>query len=136
MLPARPTVRATLRRIAETFARARPTEVMPRRKIRLSSRFSRNVEQTPGCWNWIGARTGSGYGALSVEGRAVPAHRVAWLLANGPVGPDERIFHACGNRLCVRPEHLELVRTEGAIPISPSRAPETNEPRVNLARTG
>jgi hypothetical protein len=119
---------------------------MPRRKIRLSSRFSRHVEQTPDCWNWTGARTGSGYGALSVDGRAVAAHRVAWVLAHGPVGPDDRIFHRCGNRVCVRPDHLELLRVQGSISVLASRLePEAavtdtpgsiDEPDFVLARTG
>ena len=43
---------------------------------------------------------------LSGGGQATPAHRVSWELHRGPLAPRQQVHHACGNRACVRPEHL------------------------------
>ena len=35
-----------------------------------------------GCWIWIGGVTGSGYGAMKINGKSVSAHRVSYDLHN------------------------------------------------------
>ena len=60
------------------------------------------------CWNWIGAISTDGYGRHNV-GRPQYAHRVAYTLANGPIGEGLQIDHLCRNRRCVNPAHLEAV---------------------------
>jgi hypothetical protein len=58
------------------------------------------------CWTWEAkARLGS-YGAAWMDGRLHTAHRVAWLLSNGPIEPRHIVTQRCGNPLCVRPTHL------------------------------
>lgn len=62
---------------------------------------------TTPCWRWRGAgdrRTG--YGTISINDRTMKAHRVAWILANGPIPSGAWVLHRCDNRLCVR--HLFL----------------------------
>jgi HNH endonuclease len=63
------------------------------------------VEQTAGCWLWVGYTKRDGYGQYL--GR--PAHRVAYELVVGPIPPGLQIDHLCNNAPCVRPEHLEAV---------------------------
>lgn len=59
-----------------------------------------------GCWTWEGA-TMNGYGLFWVRPKPQRAHRVSFLLANGHYpAPDLVCCHNCGNRMCVRPDHL------------------------------
>ena len=58
-----------------------------------------------GCWYWQGAVSGS-YGNFRGE---TTAHRFAYEDRVGPIPEDLHIDHLCGNRLCVRPDHLEAV---------------------------
>jgi hypothetical protein len=73
-----------------------------------AGRFARFVN-TDGCHVWTGARSSSGYGVFKVNGTALLAHRVAYVIANGPIPDGLVIDHTCGNRRCVRPSHLEAV---------------------------
>jgi hypothetical protein len=56
------------------------------------------------CYIWRGSVTKDGYGKICDHGRQLYAHRVAWWLAYG-VWP-YRLTQICGNRRCVRTEHL------------------------------
>ena len=62
------------------------------------------------CWEWTAATTKTGYGWFR-PGPAGPitAHRFAWLALVGDIPPELEIDHLCRNRLCVNPDHLELV---------------------------
>ena len=68
------------------------------------------VMPTGFCWEWVGARTRSGYGQVCRPGRAVVyAHRWAYEYLVGPIPDGMELDHLCRNPLCVNPDHLETV---------------------------
>ena len=71
-------------------------------KVDKKAGFSDNLDSR--CWEWTGARTRDGYGRFKIDGKAVFAHRLSFLLATG-LEP-EQVLHKCNNRSCVRPLHL------------------------------
>ena len=52
------------------------------------------------CWVWTGCRSGKGYGQIGVNGHTQRAHRVAWLLVNGPISDGLCVLHRCDNPPC------------------------------------
>jgi hypothetical protein len=62
-------------------------------------------EPNSGCWLWLGAISGNGYGNLG--GRQ--AHIVAYELYRGLVPDGLELDHTCRTRCCVNPWHLDPV---------------------------
>lgn len=61
------------------------------------------------CWMWLGATTMDGYGRIRAGGNSIRAHRVTFTALYGPIPEGLTLDHVCGNRPCVRPDHLEPV---------------------------
>lgn len=65
------------------------------------------------CWIWMladsGNGRGGGYPRMKLNGRTVAAHIVSYVNVNGYVPGNKQIDHVCRNRLCVNPDHLEMV---------------------------
>lgn len=59
-----------------------------------------------GCWLWIGAWTGDGYGNAYWKGRNVGAHRAVFELLSGGIPAGMVLCHKCDTPACVNPSHL------------------------------
>jgi hypothetical protein len=94
------------------------------------------------CWVWRGAVRKNGYGVLSVEGRKMAAHRLAYQLLTGPIPDGQELDHlchtrdltcpggnACRHRRCVNPAHLEP--TTGRV----NRLRGRSRPAANAVKT-
>ena len=71
----------------------------------------KNIEiNETGCWLWVGKRKESRgwYGIINVHKIPIYAHRVAWILFNGPIPARHEVMHTCDNPPCVNPAHLKL----------------------------
>ena len=77
----------------------------------VKERFWDKVQCEPnsGCWIWVGNRNERGYGCMKVRGRQMKAHRVSWMAYRGKIPDGLQIDHLCRVRLCVNPDHMEVV---------------------------
>lgn len=68
--------------------------------------------KTP-CHIWQGSNSGSGRGGgyprMSLDGQTVAVHRVMYTNTNGYIPSKKQIDHKCRHRMCVNPDHLEMV---------------------------
>ncbi len=62
-----------------------------------------------GCWIFLGADNGCGYGVMKVSGRTRGTHRLAFEATRGPVPAGLQLDHLCRNRKCCNPNHMEAV---------------------------
>lgn len=61
------------------------------------------------CWPWLGTINDEGYGMIKIDGKIHRAHRLSYLIQNGPIADGLVIDHICENKSCVNPMHLSAV---------------------------
>jgi len=67
-------------------------------------------EPNTGCWLWLRAVGANGYGFIRITTPVLlTAHRASWLALRGPIPDGQTIDHLCSQRLCVNPDHMEIV---------------------------
>jgi len=81
---------------------------VPIRSLALEQRFWYHVERTQGCWPWKLQKAPKGYGIVWDGGKQHAAHRIAWILTNGPIPDGLNVCHHCDNPPCCNPAHLFL----------------------------
>lgn len=68
-----------------------------------------SYRKSDGCWEWLRAKAGGGYGRVCINGRLLQAHRVVYEQFVGPIPAGLHLDHLCRNPGCVNPAHLEPV---------------------------
>lgn len=91
---------------------------MMSRRSEIAARIRANVDvrdlgfSTP-CWVWkladSGSGRGGGYPRMKLNNRTVAVHIVSFVNEHGYVPGNKHIDHCCRNRMCVNPDHLEMV---------------------------
>lgn len=80
----------------------------PKKRASLERRMDKKVMKLgpDDCWPWTGAVNQKGYGCINA-GRSLSfkAHRVAYALANGPIGDTIHVCHSCDSPPCCNPGH-------------------------------
>lgn len=71
--------------------------------------FDTRVNKTESCWIWTGPVQSAGYGIHSQHGLQFLAHRFSYVRVKGIIPFGKDLHHRCRNKICVNPDHLEIV---------------------------
>ena len=83
---------------------------MAGKKQSLLKKFMAKVLIVPsGHWYWTGSKGGNNYGRMTVNGKYIGAHVVAYKLFKGLVPAGHDVHHECERTDCVNPEHLKAL---------------------------
>jgi len=99
--------------MSDSAAQAEPRRKNVRYNRSLTpAKFWQRIQKPVGCWLYDGAKETNGYGYLQSplpDGpRFITAHKLAWILTNGPVPEGLHVLHKCDIRACCNPDHLYL----------------------------
>jgi len=109
--------RALVARVVSQFGGGKPSRPKaPRRPSVTPENFERSINRRGrGCWKWKGPLDVNGAAYVRVDGKRMVAHRYMWLVVLGrDLKPGERVYRTCRNKVCTRPDHLDVRRAQGA----------------------
>ena len=67
---------------------------------------NRKIDETTGCWLWVGSIKNSGHAQISIKGKLEHIHRISYEIFIGPLKNDCLHKTICPNKHCFNPEHL------------------------------
>ncbi len=84
---------------------------------RLKQKLQANINNLDdsACWIWKGQISNSGRGRITIKdsktgfNKVVSAETASYLAFKGELDEGELVKQQCGNRLCINPDHLELL---------------------------
>ena len=76
------------------------------------------VRQDGDCLVWTRSLSHGQYGNLQFNGRIWAAHRLFYALLVAAIPDGHHLHHVCGNKACVRPEHV--------LPVTPKQHSEVD----------
>lgn len=109
-------VLAVASRLPKSVAMSAP--LTDEQKRRFLSRL--HPEEENGCIIW-GGRRDKGCGTLKLNGKEIPARRMAWMVAYGEIPPGDQVRSTCKTFLCVNPAHLTLFTPHSRHPTIPGQ---------------
>lgn len=115
--------------------------VQKRARMHPSERIRKHTEVIPesGCHEWRGRVSSAGYGVITVvqsgyQTRTFSAHKAAFELSRGRVPEGMVLDHLCRNRICVNPDHLEVVTQRENVMRSPIAPGALNAAKTHCAQ--
>ena len=84
--------------------------------FRLQQKLMNGSQKDPEseCWVWLGQIANSGRGRITIRDSASQSNKVvsvetaSYIAFLGDIPEGKLVKQSCGNRLCVKPDHLEL----------------------------
>lgn len=64
------------------------------------------INPQTGCWEWLAAKDGKGYGKMGINGKHQQAHRLMYELKYGKIPKGMFACHTCDNKSCCNPDHI------------------------------
>ena len=89
--------------------------LMNKERMQQKLRASSQVVPETECWEWRGQISNSGHGRIVIRdqvnslNKTVSAESASYMVFVNEIPDGKMVRQTCSNRLCINPEHLEVV---------------------------
>jgi hypothetical protein len=89
--------------------------LMNKKRMQEKLRASCQINSENQCWEWSGQVSNSGHGRVTfrdhIDGinRKVSAETASYIAFVDEISEGKMVRQTCSNRLCINPEHLEVI---------------------------